>query len=135
MARPSPPHTKNILVKGDLVSVILEPLKQTDIQSSAGHTAAILINFITLVLAFVTVFLYNKRELQVKLCYVLSIFWLVITGMISFCPFIVKSEIVTGETVNYLAPVIGMAAIVLSVIAARMIKKDIELLKSADRIR
>lgn len=60
--------------------------------------------------------------------------WLIVSLMMGFCTFILPTE---GQSVerNYFSLVIGLFGIVATFIAARFIKKDIELLKSADRIR
>lgn len=109
---------------------LLEPLVST-----STHYGAIFLNFGSLLLAFITVFLYNKRELQIKLCYLLMLFWLILTGLISFGSFVVVQEPVINFELSYIAVVIGLAGVILAFLAARYIKKDIELLKSADRIR
>ena len=86
------------------------------------------------ILSFATVFLYNKRELQVKSCYVLILLWLILSGMIAFCPFVVKTEGL-NYTMGYLGAIAGILGMICSYMAARFVKKDINLLKNADRIR
>jgi hypothetical protein len=116
-------------------NIFLIPLADPDLTSTTGHEAAIMINFVTLILSFVTVFLYSKRNLQVKFCYALMLLWLVLGLMTALCPFIVKTETVVSVNTGYWGPIISSLGIICSLIAARFIKKDIELLKSADRIR
>jgi hypothetical protein len=118
-----------------VTDILLIPLNNPDLTSTTGHQAAITINFITLILSFVTVFLYSKRELQIKFCYVLMLLWLVLGLMCALCPFVVKTETVVAVIVGYWGPILSFLGIVCSVMAARFVKKDIELLKSADRIR
>jgi hypothetical protein len=117
------------------VNIYLVPLSHPELTSTAGHMTAIALNFVGLILAFTTIFLYRKRELQVKLCYVLMVLWLVIGLMMAFCPFVTKTETVISVQNNYFGPIIAILAVVAAFIATRFIKKDIELIKSADRIR
>jgi hypothetical protein len=115
--------------------IYLVPVNEPGLSSTAGHQAAVLINFAGLLLAFATIFLYKKRQMQVTLSYVLTLLWLVLTLMIALCPFVEGADMKTGLDTNYFAVAIGVFAIVAGLLAARFIKKDIELLKSADRIR
>lgn len=117
------------------VDVQLIPLRDSLVSSSMGHLAAVTINFIGLILSFSAIFLYRRRELQVKLSYVLLAIWLILSLMIAFCPFVNKTPDVRDVEVNYFTLIIGAFAILAAFLAARFIKKDIELLKSADRIR
>jgi hypothetical protein len=118
------------------IPVHLIKMDDPELASTTGHQAAIFINFGALILATIALFMYNRRSLQEKLCYVLAVVWLVVTLMIAFCPFIDQTagEPVTVK-VNYLSIAVGALGMVASVMAARHIRKDIELLKSADRIR
>ena len=118
-----------------ITDVFLIPLTNPDLTSTTGHQAAITLNFVNLILAFVTVFLYSKRELQIKFCYVMLLLWLVLGLMTALCPFVVKTETVVSVSIGYWGPILSFLGIVCSLMAARFIKKDIELLKSADRIR
>lgn len=115
--------------------VLLIPLNNPEVTSTMGHIAAVLINFLGLVLAFIAVFLYQRRQIQLKLCYAMMILWLVLTAMMAFCPFVEANVAVESIKVNYLALVVGGFGILAAYMAARYIKKDIELIKSADRIR
>lgn len=82
----------------------------------------IIINAIAALLALITVFLYKKRTLQVKLSYALMLLQLAITVIVSFGLLGITS-------------IIGIIGAIAAYFAAFYIKKDIELLKSADRIR
>jgi hypothetical protein len=116
-------------------SIMMVPINHPEFSSSMGHITAIVINFVALVLTFVTVFLFKHRELQIKLCYLLIFFWLVLSLMIAFCPFAESLKEPVQSSVNYLMVLLGGFAILAATLAIRFIKKDIELLKSADRIR
>ena len=115
--------------------VFLVPVKSAEFASSAGHIAAIGINFLALVLTFITVFMYKRRELQLKMAFVLIFIWVVLTLMLAFCPFISATDEVTSVHTNYLPVIIGVVGIIAAYLVAKYIKKDIELIKSADRIR
>ena len=115
--------------------VFLVPFHNSHLLSTPGHTAAIALNFITLLLAFAVIFLYKKRELQVRLSYLLMALWLVLTLMLVLCPFVQNAATIQSINLNWFAVAIGAVAIVAAFMAIRFIKKDIALLKSADRIR
>jgi len=106
-----------------------------DFTSTAGHLAAIALNFLGLVVALVTIFLFKKRELQIKLCYALMVVWVVILAMIIFCPFVMDNTEIIEIKKNYFGYLCCGFGIVAGYFAIKFIKKDIELLKSADRIR
>ena len=125
----------NVTINSINVPVVLEPMRNDTLESTTGHTAAIFLNFGILVLCFATVFLYKRRELQIKLCYLGAALFMVLAAMLAFCPFVVKSELISEIKLNYLASVLGLLGVLAEILAARFIKKDIELLKSADRIR
>lgn len=124
---------QTIFTKTVATNVYLMPL--TDFQSTAGHMFAVILNFLGLVIATLTIFLFKKRDLQVKLSYSLIAIWLVLVGMMLLCPFVVKTEAVIEVRINYFVVAIGLFSMIAAYLSARFIKKDIELLKSADRIR
>ncbi len=117
------------------VNVYLIPFSDPAVTSTSGHLAAIALNFIGLILTFVTVFLYKRRELQVKLCYGLMVIWLILTLMMAFCPFVEKTNTVISVENSYFGTIIGIFGMLAAYVAAHYIKKDIALIKSADRIR
>ncbi|MBL7933567.1 MAG: DUF4293 family protein, partial [Bacteroidia bacterium] len=93
------------------------------------------LNFANLILAFTTIFLYKRRELQIKLCYVQIVLWLILGLMIAFCPFVQRTDVVVSVQSNYFGSIICIVSMLAAYLAARNVKKDIDLLKSADRIR
>jgi hypothetical protein len=115
--------------------IYLVPINEPGLQSTTGHIAAVTINFVGIIVSFITIFLYKNRSVQVKLSYLLTFIWVIITAMIAFCPFAKDADKSTGLETNYFAVAIGIFGIIAGILAARFIKKDIELLKSADRIR
>ena len=120
---------------GAETDIFLAPLQTVHLQSSAGHWAAIAINYTALALSLIAIFLYRKLGLQRTICLVLTFLWLVLTLMIAFCPFIEAGETPVETSVNYYAVIIGILGTLGGLLAARFIKRDIELLKSAERIR
>jgi hypothetical protein len=124
---------QNIFTKTVVTNVYLAPL--TEYQSTLGHLFAVGLNFLGLIVATITLFTFKKRELQIKLCYALIAIWLVLIGMMLLCPFVVKTEEMIEVKINYFVVAIGVFSVLAAFLAARFIKKDIELLKSADRIR
>jgi hypothetical protein len=118
-------------IRNDVSLVLFEA---NGAMSSGLHQAAVLINFLTLALVSLIVFLYRRRELQVRLSMLSILLWLVLGTLLSFGQFVVAAEPVQTP-VNWLAVFICLVAIVALVFAIRFIKKDINLLKSADRIR
>ncbi len=107
------------------------------LQFSGLYTLPLLvIAILAIVIPFFTIFKFKKRELQLKLSSLNIFLNAVICGLI----FLYYASNVEGkinpETVHYMfgtyIPLINM---VLSVLAMRWIKKDIDLLKSVDRLR
>lgn len=123
------------LLLGDKeISLSMVAYEGTDVQTGGGHSAAVAINFIILALVSLTVFLFKRRELQIKLTYVGMLLWLVLAAMILFCPFTSTTDAIQSH-VQVIAPIICVVGITALFFAQRFIKKDIDLLKSADRIR
>lgn len=120
---------------GEPEEIYLLPVRNINFQSSPGHWAAIVINITGIILALLTVFLYKKRNIQRNLCFALTVLWLVLALMIAFCPFISGADTPASTTVNYYAVIIAILGSMGAMLAARFIKRDIDLLKSADRIR
>jgi len=125
----------NILdVTGAKIGVSIFVIPADNLQPSIWSYLAAGIDVISLTLAFLTIFLYKNRNLQVRLCYVLMLLQLSLTLIVSFCPMIV-----IGDTIKYensgMASIIGVVGMMSAYLAAFYVKRDIELLKSADRIR
>jgi hypothetical protein len=111
------------------------PVKTSEFYSSPAHMAAIALNFSGIVFAFIAIFLYKKRNLQISFCYLSIVIWLTIASMVAFTSFINSTGNMIKVEKNFFAYIIAAMAILAGVLAARFIKKDIDLLKSADRIR
>ncbi len=106
------------------------------VENHSGALLLLILAVLMLAVPFVTIFMYKKRELQLKL----SSFNVFLNAL--FCGLIFLfyvdniREKLSAETVVYnfgvYVPLINM---VLSILAMRWIKKDIELIKSIDRLR
>lgn len=105
-----------------------------DVHSGLIHNLAIFVNFGALVLGSLIIFLFKRRELQIRLSYLLIALWLVLGILISFLPLLSASSILIYKT-NWLSPIICLVGIIAVILAIRGIRKDVHLLKSADRIR
>ncbi len=116
-------------------SLCLMPPTTPDFIGTLGFNTAVAINFLMMVLSFLAIFLYKKRELQVKLSYGICLLGLVLAAMCQFCPFVVIDEQVSGVKNTFVGLFIGLSIALFGFMAQFFIKKDIELLKSADRIR
>lgn len=117
------------------LSAKLLPLTGEAYSSTSSHMAAIALNFAGLILASATMFLFKKRDLQVKLCYVLMIIYAAVLALIAFTSFIQSDGIVQKPEVNLFGYIIPVVNIISAYFAARFVKKDIALLKSSERIR
>jgi len=102
--------------------------------STLGFTTAVMINLLSILLASFTIFQYKRLSLQRKLTFVLLFLYLILTGMLALCPFISATSAITTQ-VNYLACAVTLVAAFCAWQAGKFIKKDIDLLKSVDRIR
>lgn len=87
-------------------------------------------------LAFINIFLYKKRKLQINIGYVtaLSIIVYYVTSMLYINSFLgkIESSYSINVQVGIILPVI---ALILDLLAISRIKKDEKLVKSLDRIR
>lgn len=84
-------------------------------------------------LAFITIFLYKNRRLQMRLCWVNIILLLAWYGYYAFCMFAKFNAL--GTFHPRFAACLPFIGIVLIVLAHRGIKADEELVRSMDRIR
>lgn len=118
-------------IRSDVTLVLFEA---NSAMSSGLHEAAVILNFLTLALVSLTAFIYQKRELQIRLTWLSILLWSALGGLLAYGHFVTAAEVITTQ-VNWLAVAICVVAVVALLFAIRFIKKDIALLKSADRIR
>lgn len=96
----------------------------------------LILGILMTVVPFVTIFLYNRRELQLKLSSLNVFLNAIFCGLIFLYYFSNVQETIASETISYsFGTYIPLINMVLSVLAMRWIRKDIELVKSVDRLR
>ena len=124
---------QNIFTTTSCLNLYLLP--NDNFQTTSAHLVAVILNITGILIATTTIFLFKKRSLQVKICYALIALWVILTSMMLFCPFVLKTAEIIEIKINYFVVGIGFFSIIAAFFAAYFIKKDINLLKSADRIR
>lgn len=92
-----------------------------------------IISICSLILSIITIFLYKNRVLQYKLANILALLNVFITGLFFLLSY-TKPEVLGTISYSFGAflPIIGA---VFAFLAAHFIKKDEQLVRSADRIR
>lgn len=91
-------------------------------------------NAVTIFIAFVTIFLYKNRILQMRICMYNFILLLGLQGVIAYTVYATASNLKAEVFLQY-AAVLPVVAAILHLIAFKYIKRDEELVKAADRIR
>ena len=124
---------QNIFTTTSCLNLYLLP--NDNFQTTGAHLFAVILNITGILIATTTIFLFKKRSLQVKICYALIALWVILTSMMLFCPFVLKTAEIIEIKINYFVVGIGFFSIIAAFFAAYFIKKDINLLKSVDRIR
>ena len=81
-------------------------------------------------MAFITIFLYKKRKLQIRLGYWMSVFILLVCLSIACSYYAFENKMIF-----YLAMILSAVAFIFDCMAIAKIKKDEKLVKSLDRIR
>ncbi|HET6243057.1 MAG: DUF4293 domain-containing protein [Bacteroidetes bacterium] len=92
---------------------------------------------ICILIAFATIFLFNKRTLQIRLCNLNILLYVILIAGVFFYSDRVENELnveslVTTYKFGSIIPVIG---IILTFLANRAIRKDEALVRASDRIR
>ena len=103
--------------------------------STTWHYAAGILNILILIFSIICIFLFKKRMLQFKLANVLAFMNVCLLVILLFTDLIKADEIISGKKQilwpSYL-PIISMFC---AFLAGIFIKKDENLVRSADRIR
>ena len=85
------------------------------------------------VLSIIVIFLFKKRILQFKLTNIIILFNVMILGLFFLLDFVVLEA---GRTISYeVGSFLPVISIVFAYMASHFIKKDEQLVRSADRIR
>ena len=92
------------------------------------YSCSILLNFISILLAVINIFLYKNRKLQMRLC---SLLIVLNAFLVLFIPLLVHYYII-NQLWTICFPLISTLS---SFLARIYIKKDEELVRSSDRIR
>ena len=103
----------------------------------------IVLTVLMTVLPLYTIFIYKKRELQVRLCHLNMLLNVVFIGLVflyyeSDLLEIIKAvegDVYELDVAYFFGMAIPLVNLILDILAIRGIKKDIELLKSVDRLR
>jgi hypothetical protein len=127
--------SERIILQKRILSAALIKVQDEAVHSTPGHIAAAAINFLLITCVTISIFLYRRRKVQLRLCFVSAGMWLILGLLIAFCPFLNTSEGGFETYKNYPVLFLPFAGIISALFAARFIRRDIELLKSADRIR
>lgn len=96
----------------------------------------LVMTILMIIVPIITVFMFKKRQLQLKLSSLNVFLNAILCGLIFLYYSSNIQKTIAAETISYMfgsyIPLINM---VLSVLAMRWIKKDIDLIKSIDRLR
>ena len=100
---------------------------------SASSTVSVCSGIVA-ILAIITIFLYKKRKLQIKICYLLLFFLVLIYAL--FFIFDGKDlQVSELFQVNRFTVIFPFIAFILIYLAMRGIRKDEKLVRSLDRLR
>lgn len=103
----------------------------------------VVLTILMTILPIFAIFKYKKRELQVKLCHLVMLLNLVFIGIVFLYYDNDIQQIIAAvegdsyelDVACFIGMVLPLVNLVLEILAVRGIKKDIELLKSVDRLR
>jgi uncharacterized membrane protein len=93
-----------------------------------------IINGVVGVLALVTIFLFKQRNLQLRLCNVNLLLLCILTGLLFFLADTMGTSLDHRVSYKYGA-YLPLIQLIFTFLAVRAIRKDEELVRSADRIR
>lgn len=101
------------------------------------HPALIALVCIAAAIAFINIFMFKKRGLQIRLDFIYIAVSVVLLALIFFLIFGSGKESTQdlGIQENYLGLAMPVVGIVLAILANRFIKKDQKIVKSMDRLR
>lgn len=123
---------QNIIIANDNWPICLMPGCCSDIINSNIYFP-IAFNVIILILSVTIIFLYKNRVLQYKLANLLVVFNIFLVGLFFILSYIKEGQ---AATINYqFGSFLPVLSAVFAYLAAYFIKKDEQLVRSADRIR
>lgn len=100
---------------------------------NTGAYAPFTLNLLSLILSVVTIFLYKNRVLQYKLANLVALLNVFIIGLFFLLSYI--KDGVSGTISYSFGAFLPILSIICAFLAAHFIKKDEQLVRSADRIR
>lgn len=119
---------------GELYNFMYRGLVNADGETVIPTLALAILLTVATIIPFITLFVYKKRVLQIRLCGLNMALLLGSTGMIYYLGTQLIDEI-TGVLSYQIMTAFPIIALILTFLALRSIGKDIALLKSMDRIR
>ncbi|MBS1638400.1 MAG: DUF4293 domain-containing protein [Bacteroidetes bacterium] len=123
---------QSVDINGTTYPLCLLPGCSKEVMSPTVYVPMIL-NFIVMLLALVTIFQYKNRRFQIKLSNVLGILNVVLVGILFALHYVADY---TLAPVSYkVASFLPLLSFAMAFMAAYYIKKDEALVRSADRIR
>lgn len=124
---------KQVVVDG--VPIALTTLSGFNSTFSYTTSFSVVSSFILigLLASITTIFLYRQRYLQIRLCYIIMVLALISILLLNFTNSVNAHS--SGEVLFMPATILLAASVLSAFLAIVFIKKDINLLKRADRIR
>lgn len=114
-------------------SVHLLPVLNIGITTNGNIYAPLILNLLVIVLSIATIFQFKNRPLQYKLANVIALLNVFIVGLFFLLSFVTVGE---GDTLKFaFGAFLPILSIICAFLAAHFIKKDEQLVRSADRIR
>ena len=121
---------------------IQNPIENISLSSTYTWPLVVLTVLMTMV-PLVTVFLYKKRELQVRLCRIAMLLIVIFVGVVFLYYESDLQQVIAAvegdeyqlDVAYFIGMVFPLVSLLCQILAIRGIKKDIELLKSVDRLR
>lgn len=95
----------------------------------------VIINHLIAVLALIALFMFKNRKLQMKLCLLIALVSAILTAFLYMFNYVEVKDSNDNVSGFYIGSYFPIAMIVFSIMARMYIKKDEELVRSADRIR
>ncbi|HEY5499015.1 MAG TPA: DUF4293 domain-containing protein [Bacteroidales bacterium] len=93
-----------------------------------------ILSILSAALAFVTIFLFKKRKIQIRLCLLNSLLMVSLSLVVAVILFLFKNNSPSDFAVGFGLP-LPMISIILNFMAIKAIRKDESLVKSWDRMR
>jgi len=100
----------------------------------SSNTLLLILNCVIGFFALIAIFLYKNRNLQIRLCNLAMLITCGFIGLLIFAADSISSGM--NQVIHYsFGTYLPMLEVILFFLAARQIKKDEELVRSADRLR